>query len=81
MEKRGWSIDSLVLIFSIIVLAQLLVYVIPQGQFERVASPENPDRTMVVADTYARSMSGEQVDVAPWYFVLAIPKGFEAFGP
>ena len=35
MTKRSWSVDSLVLIFSIIILAQLLVYIVPQGQFER----------------------------------------------
>ena len=28
MTKRGWSIDSLVLIFSFIVIAQLMSYVI-----------------------------------------------------
>lgn len=48
MSKRGWSFDSLVLIFSIIVIAQLLVYVIPQGEFERQPYPENPDRSIVV---------------------------------
>jgi uncharacterized ion transporter superfamily protein YfcC len=78
MNKRGWSVDSLVLIFSIIVLAQLLVYVIPQGQFERAPFPENPERTMVVAETYQRAGEGQQVDIAPWYFLLAIPKGFSA---
>jgi len=37
MTKKSWNIDSLVLIFSVILLAQLLVYVIPQGEFERIS--------------------------------------------
>ena len=48
MTKRGWSFDSLVLIFSIIVVAQLLAYVIPQGEFARQPYEGNPDRPMVV---------------------------------
>lgn len=78
MAKRGWSFDSLVLIFSIIVIAQLLVYVIPQGEFERQPYPQNPDRSMVVPETYARADAETAVDVRPWYFLLAIPKGFAA---
>ena len=78
MSKRGWSFDSLVLIFSIIVVAQLLVYVIPQGEFERQPYPENPDRSMVVPDTYTRSDAATSVELKPWYFLLAIPKGFAA---
>jgi uncharacterized ion transporter superfamily protein YfcC len=76
MSRRGWSFDSLVLIFSIIVVAQLLVYVIPQGAFEREPYPENPGRSMVVPDTYARADADSAVDIKPWYFLLAIPKGF-----
>lgn len=78
MTKRRWSIDSLVLIFSIIVLAQLLVYVIPQGQFERQPYPDNPDRSMVVEGTYERADEGARVEVRPWYFLMAIPKGMAA---
>lgn len=76
--KRSWSIDSLALIFSIIVSAQLLVYVIPQGQFEREPYPDNPSRTMVVPDTYSRADAESRVNIAPWYFLLAVPKGMEA---
>ena len=76
--KRSWSIDSLALIFSIIVSAQLLVYVIPQGEFQREPYPDNPSRTMVVPDTYSRADAESRVDIAPWYFLLAVPKGMEA---
>ena len=77
-KKRRWSIDSLALIFTIIVLAQLLVYVIPQGQFEREPYPNNPDRSMVVPDTYSVATTDSRVDIAPWYFLLAVPKGMAA---
>ncbi len=78
MKKRSWSVDSLVLIFSIVVLAQLLVYLVPQGAYERQPYPNNPDRTMVVADSYQPATAEEQVEVTPWYFLEAIPKGLSA---
>lgn len=78
MSKRNWSIDSLVLIFSFIVLAQLLTYVIPQGEFQREPYPDNPSRSMVIPDTYSSVGAEQEVTIAPWYFLTAIPKGFEA---
>ena len=78
MAKRSWNLDSLVLIFSIIVLAQLLIYIVPQGQFERSPYPENPNRSMVVADSFTRATAEQQANIQPWYFLLAIPKGLEA---
>ena len=78
MEKRKWSFDSLVLIFSIIVIAQLLGYAIPQGEFERQPYPDNPNREMVVAGTYEYASENDQVTLPPWHFLLAIPNGFAA---
>ncbi len=75
MEKRGISIDALTLIFGFIILAQLLSYVVPQGQFEREPFPDNPDRSMVVAGTYAPVAEGDAVTMAPWQFLLAISEG------
>lgn len=75
MQKRGWNIDSLALIFSFIILAQLLSYVVPQGQFETQPYPDNPDRSMVVAGSYAPVASSDEVTMPPWYFLLAITKG------
>ncbi len=75
MEKRGWSLDSLTLIFSFIIVAQLLSYVIPQGQFEMQPYPDNPDRSMVVPGTYAPVAAADEVTMPPWYFLLAITKG------
>lgn len=76
MTKKSWNIDSLVLIFSVILLAQLLVYVVPQGEFERISYPEDPSRSMVVAGTYETVPAESRVIMQPWYFLLAIPQGF-----
>ncbi len=76
MEKRSWSFDSLVLIFSIIVFAQLLGYVVPQGEFDRQPYPDNPNREMVVADTFDYADEDSSVTLPPWHFLLAIPNGF-----
>ncbi len=78
MNKSRWSIDSLVLIFSFIVVAQLLSYVIPQGSFDRVPYPDNPSRELVVSGTYAAAEGDEVVTMAPWHFLLAISDGFAA---
>jgi len=78
VTKRSWNIDSLALIFSFIVVAQLLSYVIPHGEFERQPYPDNPNRTMVVGGTYESVSAEDKVTVAPWHFLLAIPKGMEA---
>ena len=78
MTQRSWSIDSLVIIFSIIVVAQLLTYAIPQGEFERQAYEGNEDRQMVVAGTFDFAAAEEQVSLQPWYFLTAVPRGFAA---
>lgn len=66
--------DSLVLIFSIIVLAQLLSYVLPHGQYRRV-EVEGSHRTMVEAGSYAQLGDEERVVLAPWNFLTALPEG------
>ena len=78
MTKRSWSIDSLVLIFSFIVLAQLLSYVIPHGSYERAAAPDNPGREMVVDGTYQQLAGDDVVTLAPWHFLTAITDGMES---
>ena len=77
MTKRSWNIDSLALIFSFIVVAQLLSYVIPHGEFEREPYPGNPDRTMVVSGTYESVGAADRVTIKPWHFLVAIPKGMQ----
>jgi uncharacterized ion transporter superfamily protein YfcC len=75
MQKRGINIDSLALIFSFIVIAQLMSYVITQGTFERAPFPENPDRMMVVAGTYAPVAADDEVTLPAWHFLIGITKG------
>ena len=60
--------DSLVLLFALIVLAQLATYVLPTGEFER-------DGRLVVEGSY------RAVDVDPlpvFTFLTAIPRGLAA---
>ncbi|MEM1175999.1 MAG: YfcC family protein [Pseudomonadota bacterium] len=78
MTKSRFQIDSLVLIFSFIVVAQLLSYVLPQGKFDREPYPDNPNREMVVAGSYERASGDAEVTMHPWYFLEAIPEGFAA---
>ena len=75
MQKRGWNIDSLVLIFSFIVFAQLLSYVVPQGQFDRQPYPDNPDRSMVVAGTYEAVAADQEITLPAWHFLIGVTKG------
>lgn len=78
VQKRVLNIDSLALIFSIIVLAQLLTYVVPQGQYERVPYPQNPGRSMVVDGTFEAAAGGEAITLPPWHFLVAITEGFSS---
>lgn len=78
MTKRGWSIDSLVIIFSFIVIAQLLTYAVPQGEFDRQAYQGDESRQVVVAGSFEYAAPDERVTLEPWYFLTAVPKGFAA---
>ena len=75
MQKRGINIDSLALIFSFIIVAQLLSYVIAQGTFDRVPFPDNPNRMMVVAGTYEAVAAGEEITLPLWHFLIGVTKG------
>ena len=74
-EKPGWTLDPLLLIFGIVIAAQLLTYIVPQGAFERAPYLNNPAREIVVAGSYSATPEVEQVTLSPWYFLTAIPKG------
>jgi len=75
MSKSRWSIDSLVLIFSFIVIAQLLSYVVPHGSFERVPVEDDPSRLVVVDGTYATLTGDDSVTLPPWHFLMAVTDG------
>ena len=66
MKKRRFP-DSLVLIFALILIAQLLTYLLPAGEFER-------DGTQVIRGTY-RQVEAEPLP--PHAFLTSIPKGLE----
>ena len=76
MTKSRWSIDSLVLIFSFIIVAQLLSYVVPQGNFDREPYPDNPAREMVIAGSYTAASEADSVTMMPWHFLVALSEGF-----
>jgi uncharacterized ion transporter superfamily protein YfcC len=73
--------DSLVLIFSMIVLAQLLGYVLPAGQFERAQVGE-PGHTheQVVPGSYQAIPEEDRQALSPFAFLIAIPKGMANAG-
>jgi uncharacterized ion transporter superfamily protein YfcC len=75
MQDRSIKIDSLVLIFSFIIVAQLLSYVVVQGTFDRVPFPDNPNRMMVVAGTYEAVTAEQEVTLPAWHFLVGITKG------
>lgn len=73
MQSKSRFPHSLVLIFAMIVLAQLATYALTPGEFQRVPDPAS-GKLMVVPGTYAA------VDAArvPWHaFLTLIPKGLE----
>jgi len=76
-KKKSRFPDSLVLIFAIIILAQLLSYVLPHGEYNRVSVPDS-SRLMVEAGTYQTFGAAEKKNLKPWSFLLALPKGLEA---
>jgi uncharacterized ion transporter superfamily protein YfcC len=75
MLKRGINIDSLALIFSFIIVAQLMSYVITQGTYDRTPFPDNPNRMMVVPGTYTPVAAEESVTLPAWHFLIGITKG------
>ena len=65
---------TLVLLFSMVLVAQLLTWVLPQGEFQREVNEAG--REEVVAGTYAQIEGGER---GPWHKAFtAIPDGFAA---
>ncbi|TDI50882.1 MAG: YfcC family protein, partial [Acidobacteria bacterium] len=74
MSKSRFRVPhTLVLIFGMILAAQVLTYVLPQGEFEHVAIDEH--RYKIVPGTY--ETLDEAQKLAPWATLTAIPKGFE----
>ena len=64
-KHRRYFPDSLVLLFSLVVLAQLATYILPSGEFER-------DGRLVIKGTYHLV---EEVSLPPYAFLTSIPAG------
>ena len=75
MTKRKFKVPhTLVILFSMVVLAQLLTYVIPAGSFERIETESG--RMQVVPDSF--QLTPDVPSVSPFAALTAIPKGFSS---
>lgn len=75
MQSKSRFPHSLVLIFLLIVLAQLATYLLPAGEFTRVPDAVKASKMVVVPGTYA----AVDAEPLPWHaFLTLIPKGMEA---
>lgn len=75
-KKRSFP-HTYVIIFMIIILAGILTFVLPAGQYERVEKvmPDGSTRTVVDPETFQYVESNP---VYPFEMLQAIPKGMEA---
>ena len=74
MASRLRVPHTLVLLFAMVLLAQLLTYVLPKGSYETFTNEH--DREQVVPGSFRHI---EDAAPLPWYAALnAIPRGFEA---
>jgi uncharacterized ion transporter superfamily protein YfcC len=73
MGKRKFKVPhTLVILFTMVVLAQILTYVIPAGSFDRVETAEG--RMQVVPGSFHLTPGTPMV--SPFASLTAIPKGF-----
>jgi uncharacterized ion transporter superfamily protein YfcC len=73
MTKRKFKVpQTLVILFSMVVLAQILTYLIPAGSFDRVETA--PGRLQVVPSSF--HLTPETPPLSPAAFLMAVPKGF-----
>ena len=75
--KKSRFPDSLVLIFAMIVVAQIATYLLPAGEYRREPSPYDAEKEQVIPGTYAL-VDAERL---PWHAALtSIPKGLDEGG-
>lgn len=76
MEKKSkFSLKAphtLVLLFSIMILAQLATYLLPQGAYETTIDEAGHEE--VVAGTY--HTFEEKTQLAPWHIFMVVPRAF-----
>lgn len=82
MAKKRFRVPhTLVLIFGMIILAQLMSYALPQGAFDREMIPgahPGEEHEAVVAGSYKTLSESDSVTLPAWEALMAIPKGFAA---
>jgi len=72
MTKSRFKVPhTLVILFSMVILAQVLTYIIPAGEFDRVENDQG--RMQVVPGSFHRTH--ETPALSPGAFLMAIPKG------
>ncbi len=81
MKKLAFP-DALVLIFFMIVAAQVLTYILPAGKYEReeVTLASGSKRDAVVAESYHQNLTDEEkakLPVAPHTFLDSVLRGME----
>jgi uncharacterized ion transporter superfamily protein YfcC len=75
MTKNRFKVPhTLVLLFGMVVLAQILTYLLPAGAFERVENAAG--RLQVVPGSFQFTPGAGAL--SPWAFLTAIPEGFSA---
>ena len=73
MAKRRFRVPhTLVILFSMVVLAQILTYIVPSGSFDRVETESG--RMQVVPGSF--HLTPDVPAVSPFASLTAIPKGF-----
>jgi uncharacterized ion transporter superfamily protein YfcC len=73
MAKQSWKVPhTLVILFSMVVLAQILTYVIPAGSYERVET--SGGRFQVVPGSF--HLTPDTPALSPFASLTALPKGF-----
>jgi len=73
MTKRKFKVPhTLVILFSMVVLAQILTYIVPAGSFDRVETESG--RMQVVPGSF--HLTPDVPAVSPFASLTAIPKGF-----
>ena len=75
MTKRKLKVPhTLVLLFGMVVIAQILTYLLPAGAFERIENAAG--RLQVVPGSF--HLTPDAVALSPFASFMAIPKGFSA---
>jgi len=75
MTKRKFKVPhTLVVLFSMVMLAQILTYMIPAGSFDRVENDKG--RLQVVPGSF--HYTPDRPAVSPGAFLMAIPKGLSS---